>query len=66
MKSNLITSSAPEVDPYKALKEAYENGETIQCLFDGSHWTTMDIGKISWTKPIEEYRIKPDAQSSQN
>lgn len=49
-------------DPYAELKEALKQGKRIQfkATKEGS-WRTMNSrGLISWSEPIDQYRIHPD------
>lgn len=49
---------APEMDPYAELKEAYKNGEEIECLHGRGFKKWTFIADPSWMLPPDEYRVR--------
>ncbi|MDC0644039.1 hypothetical protein OAP32_00515 [Crocinitomicaceae bacterium] len=49
-----------QADPYAELKQAVEDGHTIQVRINptGNMW--VDISEPRWGDPVERYRIKPN------
>ena len=48
----------PYVNPFKALREAHERGDTIQVNHIVHGWVDIK-GSTAWLLPVENYRIKP-------
>lgn len=53
-----VWKSARDIDPYRELKEAYEQGKVIQANM-GSRWEDIK-GEPVWNDDVKHLRIKPE------